>query len=91
MCPFECYIFEEAMDHETDFAGIHTQGYYKLTDNIWRVGNMISKSKQESKQDPRQTAQISNPSKGEESSLQFVILRGAEEAKFGDKKESSFL
>ena len=56
MDPFELYTSKEAIDHETGFTRSQSQGYYKLIDNIQKLGNMISKSKQELKRGPSQTA-----------------------------------
>ena len=43
---FECCIYEEAIGHITGFTRNHTQGYYKLFDNLQRAGKMISNYKQ---------------------------------------------
>ena len=62
------------MDHETGFTRSQTQGYYKIINNIWRVGNLIPKSNQESKRVPRQTAKISETPQGGQS---FTKVRDA--------------
>ena len=90
MDPFECHTFKEAIDHETGFTRSQPQGYYKLIKNIQRVGNLISKTKQELKRGPRQTAQITETTQRGKYSLKFVMLCGTEEAKLGDGKKSSF-
>ena len=46
MDPFECFNSEEAIDNETVFKRIHTQGYYTLINNIQMVGNLIYNYKQ---------------------------------------------
>ena len=43
---------------------IHYQGYTKLTDNILKKGNLILKSKPESKRGSIQTTQIAEPYQG---------------------------
>ena len=44
---FECYTFEEDIDHETRFTIIQPQGHEKLPDNLQRQDNLISKPVQE--------------------------------------------
>ena len=39
--PFECFTFEEDINHETVFTKIQPQGYYTLIDNLQKVGNLI--------------------------------------------------
>ena len=78
MYPFDCYIFKEAIDNKTGFIRSQPQGYSKLTDNLKRKGNLISKYKRESKIGPKQTYQIAKPHQGVKYSLKFVMLRGTE-------------
>ena len=61
MDQFECYTFKKAIDNESRFTRIQPQGYYKLIDNIQRVGNLISNSKLELDRGPRQTSQMNEP------------------------------
>ena len=67
MDPFELYTSKEAIYHETGFTRSQSQGYYKLIDNIQKLGNMISKSKQELKRVISQNYQISDPPQEEKS------------------------
>ena len=41
MYMFECQKFEEAVNNETVITRSQPQGYYKLIDNLQRVGNLI--------------------------------------------------
>ena len=61
MEPFECYTFEEAIDHETSFAISHYQVYIKITENLWSKVNLLSNFGLEAKRDQRQTSQITEP------------------------------
>ena len=84
---FEQHTFKEDINHENGFTRIQPQEYYTLIDNLQRVGNLIPKSKQEFKRVPRQTYKIARPPQGEETSLKYVMLCGAEETKLGDRNE----
>ena len=86
---FECYIYEEAIGHETEFTRSQPQGYYRLINNIKRVGNLIYNYKLELKRVPSNIAQISQPPQRVKASLRFVILHCAEEEKLVYKRESS--
>ena len=90
MYPFECYTVEEAIGYETGFTGIQTQGYSKLPKNLQRKGNLIPKSKLESKMSSRQTAQIDEPSQRGKASLNSLMIHGAEETELVDQKAESF-
>ena len=92
-CPnLEAYLknenVEKDIDNETHFKIIRPHGYYKLTNNIKRAGNLIYKPKQELKRGPRQTSQIAEPPHRGKTSLKFVMLGCAEEEKLRYRKES---
>ena len=86
---FECYTFEEAIINETGLTISQPQGYYKLIANIQRVGNLISNYKPYLKRGTSHTEKIAETPQGGESSLKFVMICCSEEAKLGDKWESS--
>ena len=41
MDPFKCYTYEESIGHETGITIIKPQGYYRLIENLQRVGKLI--------------------------------------------------
>ena len=55
---------DEDIDNETGFTRSHPQGYYKLINNLQRLGNLILQPTQELKRGPRQRAQIIEPPQG---------------------------
>ena len=84
---FEQQTFNVVQIHENGFTRSQPQGYYTLIDNLQRGGNLITKSKQEFKRVPRQTNKIARPPQGGGTSLKYVMLRGSEETKLGDRNE----
>ena len=82
----ECNMFEKDIDIKTSFTTSQPQGYYRLIDNLQRVGYLNYIYKLEMNRGPRQTAQIAEPPLGGKASLKFVMIRCAEEEKLGVKK-----
>ena len=91
MDQFESYTLEEAINHETGFTRSQPREYYKLIDNIHRVGNLISYSKLELKRVLMHATQIYELPQGGKSSLKFMMIYCAEEAKLGYRNESSYI
>ena len=89
MDPFECYTYKEDIGHETVLIRIQPQGYSRLVNNLQRLDNLIYKYTLELKMDPSKTAQIDEPPKEGKSSLKFMMLCCAEEAKLIVKREPS--
>ena len=89
MDPFKCYTNREAIGNKTGSTRIQPQGYSRITNNLQRVGNLIYNYRIELRRGPSQTAQISDPRQEGKALLKFVILHCSEEAKLGDRKESS--
>ena len=83
---FECYIYEEAIGHETEFTRSQPQGYYRLIKNLYGVGSLIYNYKLEFNRSPIQNAQIYDPHQGGKYSLKFVMIRCAEETKLVYRK-----
>ena len=86
MDPFRCYTYEGAAGHEKGFTRSQPQGYYRLINNIQRFGNLIYNYKLKLKSVLRHNSKIYDPPQGGKSSLEFLMLRCAEEAKLGDIK-----
>ena len=78
MDPFKCYTYEEAIGHETGITRIQPQGYYRLIENLQRVGKLISNINLELKRVLGQTAHVSELPQGCKPSLKIVLIHCAE-------------